>query len=278
MAYIFSTHNPNLWLGTPRTAVGVVPVTAGLRYGGGSGRGEEAQGSQGTLRLGTAILVNESGNSGVTMGLTRLLPDSQWIAGQWVNATTTFTADTTDAQDAGVDDFALFTTTANSGFMVQCAEPFDMLSVDVTTAVVGAGIIPIYSYWGTPLIGTGTTAFCNVAVDNGPTWTTTGEKVVNLSLPVNHMVALAAGDFTGARPGWYAVLVRAQTAPATSGGSAARIYVGKKLYQQQGVADSGAVNPNPAGSPGSRLIRGGVALGSFFSSAHSDNFLYLEVA
>lgn len=274
--YIYSTYNPNLWLGTPRTAANVVPVTAGLRYGYTTSEDGEAKGSLSTLRLGTAILLNASSSSS-TLGLAKLVPDSQWIAGQWTNSTTTVVDNTANAQSAAVDTFNLFTTTASSGFVVQCADPFDLLSVDVTTATVGGTPAFQNSFWGVPLLGTGTTGWQAVTGDTEPTYTSTGEKIVNLPIPINHMVALAATDFTGARANWYAVRVRATTAPSTSGGKAARLYVGKKLYQQSGVASNGAVNPNPTGYPGARVIRGGVALGAFFSTAHSANQMYLEI-
>ena len=69
-----------------------------------------------------------------------------WVAGQWTEATHTFTDDTTDAQDVGTSDFALSSTMDNDGHMIGAYGKFEQVIYTIGTADDGTGIYE-YRYW-----------------------------------------------------------------------------------------------------------------------------------
>ena len=272
MSRVFNHVNPNLWLGTPRTAVNTVPVTAGLRMG-------DPTTGRGRVRLQGGQISNVTAGA---CGLGMLFADAQVVAGSWTNATTTFANDTTDAQDIDIDDFALFTTTASDGFIVGCSEPFNMLSIDQTTASSGGSPVFAYAYWGRPTTGlaSASTGWQTVATNLiTASWTAAAaERLVVVNVPVDLEVAVVSGDITGGAPlvGKYAIRVIATTAPSTAGGTAARIYAGRELHR---TVSAGANTENNFGGgigADARIIDGGVGLQSFYATAAASNHLYLE--
>src|SRR3990167_10043726 len=110
-----------------------------------------------------ALVENDSA-SVVLMALGARLANAKWIAGQWATATSAFSDDTTDAQDAGASDFALQTTTANDGHIIACLEKFTAVLYDVGTAAVDAGgaggVTGEWTYWN----GTAWAALATIAV------------------------------------------------------------------------------------------------------------------
>ena len=135
--------NPYHWLGQPATAVGVIPASAGLTVA--------ADGP----RFMRAYIQNRSVST-VSACVAGFFPDTAWEAGQWVKVGTTYTDDSTDAQDAGTDDFPINTTTIDDGHIIGCDYPFGLVSYDMTTATVGAaleGIIAVsYTHLTLPTI------------------------------------------------------------------------------------------------------------------------------
>lgn len=279
---IFAEFNSNSWLGIPRTAVDVLPVTAGLLVG---QVPVEDVGLSGTsypksrLRLSNYLLHNRSGGV-ITCGLVGMYPDKSWVAGSWTHATTTFADDTTDAQDVGAGDFAIFTTTDNDGFVVGCRYPFNVISVDQSTASNGAPTVD-YAYWGVPLNGSATTSDWRT-ITNGvaPSYSAAAaERLIVTTQPLSLMRLTATGStFTGAPLGYYFIRVRGTTAPVTTGGTAARLYVGTILHEfMEAVADNATFDPNE-GSISTRPLPGGiVAIQSFWSVAADGNFACVEV-
>lgn len=178
-----------------------------------------------------ASIHNRSGSSAV-VGVGGRFPVDLWKAGQWVDATTTFTDDTTDAQDAGTNDFALTTTTNNDGFIVLCKVPFNLIDIVVGTAAAG-----------------GTPAFDLAYSIAGGTWSTisnayvhgdlsgTGENLIWFEPPTDWAVS-EAGHATGIDTGYYAVRVRATTAPNATAALATLITLGRMLFTTEGVADN----------------------------------------
>lgn len=77
------------------------------------------------------------------------LANALWGAGQWVQLNVpAVTDDTTDAQDAGADDFALQTLVNNDGFVAWATRPFNALVADVSTsAAAAAGYVSEFTYW-----------------------------------------------------------------------------------------------------------------------------------
>ncbi len=137
------------------------------------------------------------------------LDETLWKAGQWVNATTTFTDDTTDAQDAGTGDFALTTTTNNDGFIVFSQIPINLLSLIVSQATTGSPVYEV-SYtvaggsWATLTLG-------NLLV--APALAATGEQLLWWENP-GDLVVSVSGHGTGVPVGYYGYRVRATTAPS----------------------------------------------------------------
>ncbi len=151
---------------------------------------------------------NRSGSTAHVGWGGRLPADSTlWKAGQWVDATTTFTDDTTDAQDSGSGDFALTTTTNSDGFIVFSQIPINILSLIVSQATTGS---PIYEVSYTKASTWGTITLANLLVAPA---LATGEQLLWWSNPLDLAVSVA-GHGTGVPVGYYGYRVRATTAPS----------------------------------------------------------------
>jgi len=251
--------NRNKWLGTPATAYGVIPATAGL-----------ARPISTCLSLEFVRITNRH-TSAQAGGLAGLLADSVWEAGQWVNATTTYTNDSTDAQDAGTNDFPLQTTTIADGHLVGADLPFGVISYDVTTASVGAAQEHTYKYWN----GTAWTAIAAVGmmIDGprtaGQTWAV-GEQVVAFIPPSDWA---KGGSGTGVNQARYNFLVQASVA-ATTAALARRLYVGMLLFGDPSLAaNSGTFTVGPGQPIGIQPYA--AHLQAFFPTASEGNMLHL---
>lgn len=185
--------------------------------------------------LGSASVQNRSSNAAV-VGVGGRMPVDLWEAGQWVDATTTYTADTTDAQDAGASDFALETLTNNDGHIYLCQLPFNIISVIVGTA--SAGATPAVYEVSYSLAGGTWSTLSNLLV--APLFTSTGEQLLWFTPPANWAVT-EAGHGTGITTDRYGLRVRATTAPAGAGlvaGLASLIVLGRMYYSTEAVADN----------------------------------------
>jgi hypothetical protein len=196
------------WLGQPATAVNVIPASAGVTV-----PGEQI------MRV---YMQNISAGT-VSLCLAGLFPDSAWTAGQWVAVGTTLTDDTTDAQDAGADDFPINTTTINDGHIIGCTYPFGLVSYDITTATIGAALAGIIEYWNgaawTAIAATG--MHVDIPRGVGVQWAL-GELIIMFDPPVDWAVG---GTGTGVSATKYN-LRYASSAAGTTAGLARRIYVG----------------------------------------------------
>lgn len=214
--------NRNKWLGQPASAQGVAPAAAGrLVAAGGVTFIHRAE-----LQTGVAM------GAGVGCACVALLKDTAWSAGQWVNGTTTFTDDTTDAQDADTNDFALETTTATDGFIVGAQVPFGALSIDVTTAGVGA-TAHVIEYWNgsawTAIAATGML----IDIPGRAGVIATGEQVILFIPPTDWVVG---GSGTGVPATLYNIRIRATTGTISQAALARRIYVGFIVASIAGLA------------------------------------------
>lgn len=202
------------WLGQPASAQGVVPAEAGL-----------AVPSEGGLYV-NRLEAYHPGAATEEIAVLALLKDAVWRAGQWVNGTTTFTDDTADAQDSDTNDFALETTTAGDGFIVGAALPFSALSIDVTTAGVGA-TAHVIEYWDgaawTAIAATGMI----VDIPGRAGVIPAGESLVLFNPPVNWQ---KGGSGTGTPQGTYNIRIRATTGTITTASLARRVYVGEIIH------------------------------------------------
>lgn len=216
------------------------------------------------LALEWARLHNRSGGA-AAVGLGVHLPDALWVAGQWTDATSTYTEDTTDAQDAGADDVPLSTLTNNDGHVIAAEVPFNAVSYDVTTAEAGSAGTYAVDYWD----GSAWTAMSNLF--SLPTFTPAAEHVLVFGLPADWA---KGGSGTGMPTSKYAVRVRATTAPGTTAAVAQRLHLARLCLLAEAVADNGELRFEP-GYPAARLplLDQGDGVCAFFSTANGGNFI-----
>lgn len=219
------------------------------------------------LQLHEAVLNNRSGDVN-TVGLAKQFDNDLWMAGQWDDSEEpSLIDDTTDAQDAGADDFALQTTTNNDGFVIQCRRPFDLISIDISTAESGGSPAAEVAYWGTG----GWTTISNSNLIVAPDFSGTGEVLIAFSQPLD-MDVLAAGDDAvdtdELTAGYYAVRVRYTTAPSSTAALASAIRVGKLIDFKEALADNDLLNIVPAEG---LLLNGGESIVPVFATASALN-------
>lgn len=219
MAILYKRAFNKKWLGQPATAQNVVPAAAGL-----------------VLSTPARLFSLRMLNRGVQMAMAvvALLKDSAWEAGQWVNATTTLTLDTLDAQDADTNDFPLETLTAQDGFVIGADVPFGAISLDVTTAGVG-NTTHVIEYWNgawTAIAATG----LFVDIKRAAVWAL-GEELVLFDPPADWIVG---GSGTGVSATRYNLRIRCTTVAAGTAALARRIYVGEVLSSESALASEGS--------------------------------------
>lgn len=218
----------NKWLGQPATAQNVIPSSAGLL---------KPSTAPMLIELNHYDIQNNSGGASI-VSLIGLLPDAYWEAGQWVNATTTYTADTVDAQDADTNDFALETTTVNSGFIVGADFPFGILSIDVTTAGSGTSPTHIFEYWNGSAWTEIAAADMLNDIPRALDWAL-GEQLVMWAIPPNWA---KGGSGTGVNATRYNIRVRRTNATQATAALARRIYVGVVLDAARAVANNASLS------------------------------------
>mgnify|MGYP001594522777 FL=1 len=201
MGELVAVGQPDRLFGRIQTVVHLFGVTTPFAY---------------KVTLEWARLVNVSGGT-IACGLGVHLPDSIAKLGSWVDATTTFTDDTTDAQDADADDFTISTLTNNDGHVIGGQVPFNAVSYDITTAEAGSVGTYQVQYW------------------NGTAWTTITAYVLPVFTPVGEHVLVfpnprdwvRGGSGTGVSASHYNIRVRATTAPGTTAAVAKRIHLAR---------------------------------------------------
>lgn len=190
-----------------------------------------------------------------------------WKAGQWTDATTTFTDDTADFQDVGATDAALETTTNDDGFLVSSGVLFNGLSINVSTASVGTPTRVLEYSTGT----SSWTALSNVlSFDSAGANYDTAENVIVFAPPTD-WARMTSGHGTGVTVGHFGLRVRATTAPSTAG-VAASISV-HRLYFPIEVLSDNNVYEIPLGSMYASLEPNGDALVAYFGIANPQNLV-----
>lgn len=179
---------------------------------------------------------NRSGSTAIIGWGGRLPADSTlWKAGQWTQAGTKYTDDTPDAQSAASGDLALTTTTNNDGFIVLSQIPFNLLSLLISQITTGA---PVYEVAYSAAGGAWTVlTLANLLV--APGFTATGEQLLWWETPGDWAVTVA-GHATGIPTGYYAIRVRATTAP-TQAAIASQLVPGVLADSVKTVASDGVV-------------------------------------
>ena len=182
-------------------------------------------------------------------GLGVRIPNEYWVAGQWVTATTTYTDDTTDAQDAGTTDFALETLTNNDGHIIWSQYPFNAVSYDIGTAsVAGAGYAHVFEHTDEEGDGWVTMAANNFHVNDFGTagipvtgTTVANEALLVFDVPTRWGRATSALAGTGMRPGYYGLRVTASDAPDTAA-VADSLSIYRLYFLTEAVADNGTLS------------------------------------
>ena len=166
------------------------------------------------LQLAWARVMNREA-SATSFGVGMRLHKNAWKAGQWTNASTTYTDDTTDFQDADTADAPLETTTINDGFIVQSSSIFNALSILVQTASTGSPV-RILEYSNS---SGGWTTLSKVISAAATSSNYTGSATENLLWwsPATDWAPIIAGHGTGLTLGLYGLRVRATTAPTVAG-------------------------------------------------------------
>lgn len=220
-----------------------------------------------------AILENDSAST-VLMGIGARLANAKWIAGQWATATSAFTDDTTDAQDAGASDVALQTTTANDGHIIACLEKFTAVVYDVGTAAVDSGgaggVTGEWTYWN----GAAWSALTTLAVSGTSRFYVAGRNEVLFAAPTDWATATST-EITGLNAGsWYAIRYRATAEPDTTAALATTIQVWDALRVVRGqiAANTTEVLIN-ASDEGVLVAGAGEGLVVCTTTADADNFV-----
>ena len=132
-----------------------------------------------------------------------------WVAGQWTNGTTTYTDDTTDAQDADANDFAISSLMNNDGHMLGASDQFSEVVYVIGTAhTAGAGVAYAYEYWNG-------SSWATLTLTTTPNFGATGNQRLRFTPPTNWVQATPTGiTFSGlADANRYWIRVRATDAP-----------------------------------------------------------------
>ena len=156
-----------------------------------------------------AELYNATGGA-ITVGLGKIVETANWIAGQWDDGAggSDFTDDTTDAQDAGADDFALTGTGAgDDGYVIGATEIFSMVRFTIGVAEAGAPTYA-YDYWNG-------SAWSTLTLVDTPTYTNDSTDEYLTFVPPSDWTALASAE-EGIPAGNYAIRCKATTSPSTA--------------------------------------------------------------
>lgn len=182
------------------------------------------------MAIGSADLHNRSGST-CKVGLAGRLPVNQWVAGQ-VTAAGVYTADTTDAQDEGTNDFSMLDRTdSGAGFLVGANIPFNALGIVQGVAGDQTATL-VLEFWD----GTAWTDMTAGLLISDALITGTGEKVLVWPIPSNWVVG---GSGTGVPSTTYNVRVRHTVAAAgTTDPAASQMFVAHALVQLENVTDN----------------------------------------
>ena len=193
--------------------------------------------------LGFGSIQNRTGAT-IVCGIGGRVHPTHWKAGQWVNATTTFTDDTVDAQDVGANDFPLETLTANDGFLVASLRPINAICLDIGTAGVGTGPVRTIEY---SIAGGSWAPITNALIPPlaASHWAV-GEALILWQHP-SDLAPMVAGHGTGVPVGWYGYRFRSTTPPGTTAAVANSMSVAEIILPIEGLADNNIYEINPTG-------------------------------
>jgi hypothetical protein len=232
------------------------------------------------MALGYFALHNRSA-AAIVAGIGVRIPNYLWAAGQWTDATTTYTDDTTAAQDTTTGDFPLETTTNNDGHVILSRVPFNAVSYNVTTASVDAGTVTRAVRFSNQA-GTGwQTAESNIFLQTGSAANlSTGEAVTAFAAPLDW--GKSSSLATGLPNGYYTMNVRSTDAPATTAAIASSIEIFQLYFVTEALADNSVLLeafPGHEFPMAQDAVEGlyGDALVALFSTTNDQNRLTVQV-
>ena len=166
--------------------------------------------------------------------------DFLWGAGQWEDATTTLTDDSTDAKSAAATDFAISTAAVSGdGYVVHSTRQFSCVVVGIgaTAQVNAVGTVQTYEYWN------GSAWVALPLLNTAPLYTAANtDYPVIFGKPLDWatvaVASVPAGD--GIPVGRYAMRYRATGAAPTTAGIASRLFVGDVLRYPSSLVPSGS--------------------------------------
>lgn len=218
-----------------------------------------------------SVEVGNSSGSAAAAGICVRHPAANWKAGQWDNsATESYSDDSTDAQDAGANDFTIAATGTSDGFVIQSKNKFNYIGMTVGS-VEGGSPAYEYSYWDS---SNGWTTFTPISSLD---FTATGESYAIFSEfdgwdPVDSTATPV--DTDGLTAGYYAVRVRATT-PPSSPPLATKVWVQTMFDYVESVDDGKSeVLPKGGGDAIRVPVRG--ALVPFCGTANAANWAIIE--
>lgn len=149
----------------------------------------------------------------VKCGLGPKLATTKYECGQ-ITSAGVYTSDTTDFIDAGASDFAVSTTTDNTGCILAASEKWNLAQIVVGAAEGGVAGTYALSYWN----GASWAALTSYLIDT-PSWAAAATTYLTFAPPSDWATGGqtdAAADIS-ALSGKYAIKVKATTAPTVSG-------------------------------------------------------------
>jgi len=208
------------------------------------------------LMLFSAHAHNRTGAT-IDMGLLKKFNSSYYSLGLLVAANTPDFTAVSDIENA--TSTSLFTTTNNSGFLVQAQKTFGFIGLNVTQAQTGA---PVYTY--EYYNGASYTTLTTIAV---PNYASTGEKLIVFAAPRDWAVGTTAT--VGGVSNMYSIRVLATTAPGQDV-IANSLNVCQFLHYQEGMSDNSTLSLNfPYTYP--MFLESGEGLMPYFSTASANN-------
>jgi hypothetical protein len=225
------------------------------------------------IEIGYFSLHNRSGTT-TFAGMAVRIPNGLWQAGQWTDASTTFTDDTADAQSAAGNDFPIETTTNNDGFVITCQVPFNAVSLDIGSANGGAGATRVMlrsnragTAWTTMAANELYVTLPAVTLVTGTT--AANEGLIVWDVPEDWGTTTSAAIGTGVPLGQFAVNMRSTTAP-TAAASALSLSIYRVYWVTEALADNGTFEFAP-GAMGAYFAPEGDALVPMMASADGGN-------
>lgn len=224
------------------------------------------------LEISFAQIQNRSGTTS-PVGIGARIDRTRWRAGQ-ITGSTTYTDDTTDAQDSGANDFPLETLTDNSGFLVASVDEFNVIDLLIGTASNGGAAVRTLSYSG-PGGWTGITNALVMPVTAG-NWAA-AETLIWFYRPPDWTVMTVALHGTGVPVGMKGIRVLSTTAPSTTAGVATSLSIAQAINAIEGLADN-VIYSSPVGATGAHKFDCGAdALVGIIGTANPQNLFLANV-